>query len=109
MKDDLVCYLFRLDEKGWDTDIIDDVFEGRDKKLIYNIILSESQTANVRYWCFEMNGTYSVKSVYKLLQRMNNTWVDNDNSSTWRNLWCLRIPPKIKIFYEELWPIVYLR
>lgn len=67
LKDALVCNLFKLDDKGWDTDIIDDVFEERDKELIYNIFLSEAQIADVRYWCFEMNGTYSVKSAYKFL------------------------------------------
>lgn len=88
-KDTLVCNLFKLEDKNWDTDIIDDLFEERDKELIYNIILSESQIADVWYSCFEMNGTYSVKSAYKLLQRMNNNWMESENSGTWRNLWRL--------------------
>lgn len=53
-----------MNEQGieWDKDIIADIFEERDRKLILNIPLGESETKDKLFWSGEENGKYSVKS-----------------------------------------------
>lgn len=63
-----VCQLLRMDSNKWDEDVVKDVFEERDSRIILNIPLSEVAQPDGVYWSKEISGIYSVKSAYKMLQ-----------------------------------------
>lgn len=49
-------------------------------------------------WLFEQSGLYTVKSAYKLLQRIQSSWVVSDDAKLWRCQWKLQVPQKVKVF-----------
>ena len=89
-------------EQRWDSDIIYDIFEGRDAELILSIELGGNEK-DTWYWCYEKLGHYSVKTAYILLQENKENHSTLDNSGFWRKLWQLKLPSKIKNF---LWRAV---
>lgn len=42
----------------------------------------------------EESGTYSVKSVYRLLQTQKGAWNTEKNDRIWQQLWGIKAPPK---------------
>lgn len=52
-------------------DLIEDMFNNREKELIYNISLGVSMERDGWYWLGEMVGDCTVKSAYKHLQVEN--------------------------------------
>lgn len=54
--------------RTWDHDILNDIFDDRDKNLILKIPLSERRTADLWYWMREPKGAYTVRSSYKVLR-----------------------------------------
>lgn len=61
--------LMSIGLKDWDRDIVEEMFEERDKKLIFSIPLGVSLSKDLWYWKEEPLGDYPVKSAYKLLRR----------------------------------------
>ncbi|XP_073137691.1 uncharacterized protein [Henckelia pumila] len=53
---------------SWDLDLLDDLFIERDKHLISAIPLSRRECEDKWIWGPDRNGSYSVKSGYKILQ-----------------------------------------
>ncbi|XP_062119896.1 uncharacterized protein LOC133834323 [Humulus lupulus] len=49
-------------------------------------------------WKGEHSGIYSVKSAYRLTQELKGVVPRDNNSGFWRDLWNLKIPPKVKDF-----------
>lgn len=98
LREATVHNLFKTNSREWDGDIINDLFDDRDREAIKNIVLCRNQYADTRYWLFEQNGQYTVRSAYKLLQRIHGNWVENEDTKLWRGLWKLQIPGKVKIF-----------
>uniref|UniRef100_A0A803P1R5 RNase H type-1 domain-containing protein n=1 Tax=Cannabis sativa TaxID=3483 RepID=A0A803P1R5_CANSA len=67
---------------SWDSEILDDLFEDRDKKLIMDIPLHISQGKDKLNWIYETSGFYSVKITYKLLQKLNGRWHQDEDEQT---------------------------
>lgn len=88
----------KIGTREWDREVVQDLFEMRDQMLIYGIPLSNRHDDDIRYWCRERSGRFTVKSAYKLLQELKGDWAPNANSGFWRRLWNLKIPPKVKNF-----------
>ena len=70
LKGHKVCFLFCLDRKVWDGDVIRDMFNERDQECIFNTPVEDSINRDVVFWIKESSGNYSVKSAYNLLQSM---------------------------------------
>lgn len=60
-----------MDRKEWDLEVVDDIFNTRDKQLILNTLIEQDLESDVLYWKLEASGQYLVKSAYKLLQQQN--------------------------------------
>lgn len=82
----------------WDDDILTDLFNARDRQLIYQIPLSTRTKADSWYWIFDSNGAFSVKSCYRRLQGEN----ECTEKSFWKKLWSLQLPGKVINF---LWRV----
>ncbi|XP_074343130.1 uncharacterized protein LOC141680956 [Apium graveolens] len=80
--------------KEWDLDIIKDVFNDRDQKLILDIDMQDSGDEYMLYWKHENSGLYSVKSAYRWIQFNKGRWCIEDKASIWAKLWSIKAPPK---------------
>ncbi|XP_015386530.1 uncharacterized protein LOC107177355 [Citrus sinensis] len=78
----------------WNYDILNDIFNNRDKNLIWQIPLSNRSNADSWYWMHEAKGVYTVRSSYKMLL----PYPDIPSSSIWNQLWRLEAPSKVKHF-----------
>ncbi|KAL8135140.1 hypothetical protein AgCh_009970 [Apium graveolens] len=75
--DKCVDSLFHTGTKIWDTEVIADIFNDRDHQLILNTMTESDLEEDILCWKFENAGQYSVRTVYKLLQRQKGLWADN--------------------------------
>lgn len=92
-----VSSLMNYSENQWNRDLILNMFEARDVSLILAIPMNISENDSW-YWKFEKFGDYSVKSAYRRIRELKENNRNEDNSGFWKQLWNLKIPPKIKHF-----------
>ena len=71
-----------------------------DVNLILSIPLSVSRSEDVWFLAFESSDCFSVKSAYRHLQEIKSEGILPDTTSFWKNLWRLRVAPKVK---DLLW------
>nr|XP_017257253.1 PREDICTED: uncharacterized protein LOC108226775 [Daucus carota subsp. sativus] len=90
-----VADIMRIGDRGWDDDIVRDLFNSRDQTCIRKITLADNTSDDSLYWCKENTGEYSVKSAYRLLQSQKGRWQTEDNNSLWRTVWKIKAPPKV--------------
>ncbi|XP_030497977.2 uncharacterized protein LOC115713630 [Cannabis sativa] len=81
-----------------DVDVVNDLFEDRDKDIILSIPLSTTRIEDQWYWLHENTGCYSVKSSYKWIQENKGQWSTAMESSFWRVFWKTKVPPKVLHF-----------
>ena len=86
--------LMVLNTRTWDYDILNNIFDDRDKNLILKIPLSDRRTAHLCYWMHDSKGVYTVCNSYKMLLPCS----DISSSSIWNRLWRLDVPSKVKHF-----------
>lgn len=83
---------------GWDHDILNDIFNSRDRELIRRIPIPLIRQKDSWFWVLEERGMFTVKSMYKQLQGV----FDMEFSNFWKKLWSLKIPGKVATF---LWRV----
>lgn len=98
LQDYKVSALMATDHRGWDEEILRDMFNIRDQQCIKRINLSASSEEDEIYWGREVSGQYSVRSAYRLIQQQKNLWRHADQNSTWRKTWSVKAPPKVLNF-----------
>ncbi|XP_060959252.1 uncharacterized protein LOC115704017 [Cannabis sativa] len=98
LEDKLVSNLMLMEEKGWDVEIIEDMFEERDAQLILSIQLSDSTTVNSWHWMMENSSFYTAKSAYNYLQASSGSWLHFDDESYWKRLCKIDVPSKVLHF-----------
>ncbi|XP_073120923.1 uncharacterized protein [Henckelia pumila] len=76
----------------WDIDILNDLFNVRDKSLIQSIPLSLFDAEDRWIWGFDNIGLYIVKSGYKLLSSNRDNHIRDDIN--WLQIWQLKTPPQ---------------
>nr|POE55048.1 putative ribonuclease h protein [Quercus suber] len=96
-----VSVLIDHDRKCWIEGVIDNIFLPSDASRIKAIPLSLANCDDCVFWPRNPNGTFSVKSGYKLL--MESEWDDLPTTSdpsrskkVWNGIWSLRIPNRVK-------------
>lgn len=67
----------RSGDRTWDIDLIEDMFNERDRRCILQIQISPRWEEDVMYWSKEVSGNYSVRSAYKLIQVQKGRWNDS--------------------------------
>lgn len=82
----------------WDQDILNELFNDRDRNLIQKIPVPSCRRRDEWFWLLEDKGKLTVKSVYWNLQGMH----DMSYRSLWKSLWSLKIPSKVATF---LWRV----
>lgn len=100
----LVIDLILEDGNMWNTSLIKDMFVPEDGKLILSIPLGHLTNEDKLIWHFSKNGLFSVRSAYHLTLRLEELLIPASSSSStqtlnsWKWLWNLKLPSKIKIF-----------
>ena len=85
-------------ERGWDIDLVNDIFSPRDRALIQKIHLSLSEEADKWQWVDDVKGVYTVKNGYRCLTKNRSQQARFAGLINWKSLWRLQIPPKVRIF-----------
>ncbi|XP_048501337.1 uncharacterized protein LOC125497714 [Beta vulgaris subsp. vulgaris] len=94
----MVNQLIDAHNKEWRLDVIDEVFNARDKQCILAIPLSPSSPSDVLSWSLTKDGVYSVKTAYILGKGCN---FDNFHNA-WVEIWSLEVSPKALHFLWKL-------
>ncbi|KAA3451486.1 reverse transcriptase [Gossypium australe] len=101
---DKVAELIRSNERVWNKELIDNTFPADVAELILRIPSSMEPHEDFLAWSGESTGVFSVRSSYKLLQRLDPTAyaLHNIYGDFYRKLWKIEIPSKMKIFIWKL-------
>ena len=98
-----VCNLINPKSTTWKVDQVQQLFTSLDAKLILSIPLSARLPPDRLIWSHTPTGVFTTCSAYKMLA---NSAIANSSSSSnpntqkqsWRGLWKLQVPNKVKIF-----------
>ena len=91
-----ISSLKSIEGNGWDYDILRDLFNERDIKLISHIPLSATSRNYCWQWILERRRVYSVKNAYRYFMSSSTLLSVYVNPSVWNNIWALQIPPKVR-------------
>lgn len=87
--------LMHTDRREWDQEVIKDVFNGRDQKCILETPIYDNGAEDTILWNHENSGTYSVKSAYRLIQRLKGVYNSEEKSKVLTYLWKIKAPPRV--------------
>ncbi|KAF7153136.1 hypothetical protein RHSIM_Rhsim01G0076000 [Rhododendron simsii] len=102
-----VADLIDSDTKSWKVSLIRETFNQEDADAILSIAISYTSQRDRKIWHPSPNGTFSVKSAYRLAKESSsshhNLQEGQSSSSSvlptvWKKLWGLSIHPKVKLF-----------
>uniref|UniRef100_A0A803P512 Reverse transcriptase domain-containing protein n=1 Tax=Cannabis sativa TaxID=3483 RepID=A0A803P512_CANSA len=94
----LVKSLMKPDEIEWDDEVISNVLTERDQSLVFKIPLSQHHVNDTWCWMKEDHGLFMVKNAYALQQEIKGSNGMTANSGFWKQLWQLKLPPKVLNF-----------
>uniref|UniRef100_A0A803PLQ3 Reverse transcriptase domain-containing protein n=1 Tax=Cannabis sativa TaxID=3483 RepID=A0A803PLQ3_CANSA len=80
---------------------INDLFNERDRKLIFSVPVSLTAACDYWFWALNISGLYQVKDAYKFLHKNDHLLVLPSDLDMWKIVWKLAVPPKVLQF---LWP-----
>lgn len=83
--------LMNDNHSNWDVDILQDLCNDRDKKLIQQIPLPIVPKLDTWFWLLDDKGVFTVKSCYRRLRGK----CDTQNRLFWRKVWRLQLPDKV--------------
>ncbi|XP_074373800.1 uncharacterized protein LOC141714165 [Apium graveolens] len=83
-----------IGRRDWDHDVIKDLFNQRDQERILRTPISANEEVDKISWKFEISGTYTVKSAYRLNQRLKGAFNLNERSTVLMSLWKIKAPPR---------------
>jgi hypothetical protein len=109
----LVSELINHTEAEWNMEKVEEHFLPMDVDVIRSIPLSTSNQQDTWAWHFERSGSFTVRSVYRLLVSTKKTredWLEgrpgSSSSSTehrlWTTMWKVKVPSKIRVFLWRL-------
>ncbi|KAL2929578.1 hypothetical protein RDABS01_034989 [Bienertia sinuspersici] len=95
-----VSDLIDVETSSWNVERVRSIFKDDDCMRILAIPLPSSCVEDGRFWWPMKSRKYSVKSGYWLarLEKVNLFSSDRDNVETWRSIWNLAGPPKLRHF-----------
>ncbi|KAH1063495.1 hypothetical protein J1N35_028482 [Gossypium stocksii] len=97
----LVSDLIDHANRKWREEIVSNTFQPEVARSIFQIPLSASAHEDFQVWKGELTGTFSVRSVYKLLQVVNldpnHYLLQTESKLFFRKLWKLQLPPRVAI------------
>ena len=89
-----VCDLVNARDNSWDENILNNLFNERDIRLIKQIPLASTDRRDTWMWLFDTKGEFTVKSCYRQLVGECST----PDATFWKKLWHLELPGKVRFF-----------
>ena len=91
----------------WDEEIVRNSFTVLEAEEVLKIKPSTSILNDVMAWAFEKNGTYSVRSAYRMLKNEQAAKAmaatgearASREDQAWSLVWKLNVPPKVRVFW----------
>lgn len=100
-----VADLINLVTGTWDVGFIESVFWEVDRARIMAIPLGKVGADDRMVWHYSKDGMFSVRSCYHFIFESTSSLAagpsgitSGDEPHRWRDIWCLPIPPKIRMF-----------
>ncbi|CAN1804672.1 Putative ribonuclease H protein At1g65750 [Linum perenne] len=82
----------------WDVELLEELFNPRDVAAILRVLPAGDGGQDEKIWHFSNNGTYSVKSAYKLFMEHGYRRSHLRCPGAWNELWNTHLPPKVLHF-----------
>ncbi|XVE65706.1 hypothetical protein DITRI_Ditri08aG0021300 [Diplodiscus trichospermus] len=98
----LVHALFIPGRKEWDVELMSEMFNTEDADAILSIPLGNTYYPDQRIWNFSKDGSYTVRSAYRVAIQLFFPYDIFKVTGDWWDLWNLKVPPKIKAFLWRL-------
>jgi len=92
-----VSHLMNLGFLSWDHTIVQSIFTHTDANSILATPLYSRPADDSRVWRATTNGSYTVKSAYRIYIDLIHA-SEPPNSSHWKLLWNLKVPPRVCAF-----------
>ena len=89
-----VAQLMDEDHTGLDEEILEDLFNKRDKSLMKQIHIPIRKRDDSWYWLFDDRGRFTVRSCYRKIKGES----DCPDRSFWNKVWGLKLPGKVVNF-----------
>jgi len=96
VRDFSVSSLMNTLSKGWNQEVIQQVFSSNIANSILRTLLFDEVMDDKLIWNFEKNGLYFVKSAYRLCMEELVEASHLRRSGYWSGIWRLEVPPKVK-------------
>lgn len=81
-------------QRKWDEEILQDLCNERDMKLIQQIPIPNRSREDTWFWLLENKGDFTVRSYYRRLRRE----FECHDKNFWKKIWGLQLPGKITNF-----------
>ncbi|XVF61737.1 hypothetical protein PTKIN_Ptkin08bG0154500 [Pterospermum kingtungense] len=103
LEDMMISDLLIPNTKGWDLELLSDLFTFRDVLEITSIPLRHCAAIDTPVWHFEKTGCYSMKFGYMVAMTLFFHDETPSKNGTWNRIWNATIPPKVKSFIWRLY------
>lgn len=93
--------------RSWDATLLDKYLWPVDRGRVLNVVVGSTSSVDKLIWHYTVNGVFSVRSCYHLIMGMElsttqgagpSNSINGTDGKAWRELWQLRIPPKVRMF-----------
>ncbi|XP_074351885.1 uncharacterized protein LOC141691038 [Apium graveolens] len=83
------------DGQQWDIEVIENLFNSRDQQCILNTPVGGNGLTDDLFWNEDLNGEYTVRITYRLLQKQKGPHLVGGSSELWSKFWRIKAPPKV--------------
>lgn len=83
--------LMEVNNRKWDEEVLQDLFNARDKELILQVPIPIRGGDDTWFWLMDDKGSFTVKSCYRSLRGES----ECQERGFWNKLWNLKLPGKI--------------
>ncbi|RHN55891.1 putative RNA-directed DNA polymerase [Medicago truncatula] len=97
-----VSYLLNSDGNSWNIPIVQSLFNSVDAEAIVSMPLFPRTATDQRIWKATANGSYTVKSAYRLCSDLITAINPIQHDYRWNSIWNLQIPPRVRAFLWRL-------
>jgi len=98
----MVNYLLNPDGNSWNIPLVQSLFNHSDAASIVSMPLFSRLHSDQRIWKLTTDGSYIVKSAYRICLDLIVAATPAQNDSRWNSIWKLQIPPRVRTFLWRL-------
>jgi len=93
-----VNHLMLPGQTSWNHTLVHSLFNSGDAAAILSVPLFNRQSEDIRIWKETNDGSYTVKSAYRICTDLLHETTPPQNHTQWQLLWRLHVPPRVRAF-----------